>query len=82
MSIDMFDTARGMLALATQRTTEEIPDNASISNWEGWNSLSHMRLILAMEEFLHRELAPEDLVEIETLGQVAFYLGEQSDKNT
>ena len=66
--------AKTLLAEATGRGRNEIPDNSSITNFDGWDSLSHMRLILAMEEKLGKELAPEVIMEIETLEDIAKYL--------
>lgn len=66
--------AKILLTEATHRGRDEIPDNASITNFDGWDSLSHMRLILAMEEKLGKELPPEVIMEIETLEDIAKYL--------
>jgi acyl carrier protein len=74
MNIDRLHDAKIILAEASQRSVDEIPDNASINNWDGWNSLVHMHLILAMEIHLGRELSPEVIVEISTLNEVAKYL--------
>ncbi len=69
------DLAKIMLAKATERTPKEVPDNASVTNWDAWDSLSHMRLILAMETHLGRELPPEAVVEIASIEDVARFLG-------
>ena len=66
--------AKDLLAGATQRQPGEIPDNASVSSFDGWDSLSHMRLIMAMEEKMGRELPPEAVVDIASLADVAKYL--------
>ena len=66
--------AKTLLAEATQRQPEEIPDDASVSSFDGWDSLSHMRLIMAMEEKMGRELPPEVVVDIASLADVAKYL--------
>ena len=50
---------------------EEIPDNASLDSWEGWDSLVHMRLILSMEAQLGHELQAETIVNISCLEDVA-----------
>ena len=63
-----------MLAAATQRSIEEVPDDASINDYDAWNSMAHVRLVLAMEEFLRRELAPDAIVAIESLSDVANWL--------
>ncbi len=72
----MLKAARALLAEATQRDIEEIPDDASINTWDGWTSLSHMHLILAIETRLGHELPPEAVVTIATLKDVVSFLNE------
>ena len=71
MNADKLAEAKAMLAAATQRSIEEVPDHASINDYDAWNSMAHVRLVLAMEEFLRRELAPDAIVAIESLSDVA-----------
>ena len=66
--------AKTLLAEATQHSLEEIPDNASINNFPAWNSLAHMRLILAMESQLGHELNGEDVINIASLDEVIRFL--------
>lgn len=68
-------TAKALLAEATQRTAAEVPDGASVDSWDAWDSLSHMRLIMAMEQHLGKELPPEAVVDIASLDDVVKYLG-------
>ncbi len=70
------ENAKTLLAQAAQRNTSEIPDDASLDSWEGWDSLVHMRLILSMEEQLGHELRAESVVDIASLEDVARYLAE------
>ena len=74
MSGQDLTNAKDLLAGASQRQPEEIPDDASVSSFDGWDSLSHMRLIMAMEEKMGRELPPEAVVDIASLADVAKYL--------
>ncbi len=66
--------AKILLAKATERTPEEIPGDAAVDTWDVWDSLSHMRLILAMESHLGRELPPEAVVNIACVDDIARYL--------
>ena len=68
------ELARTLLAQATERTPEEVPEDASVMTWDAWDSLSHMRLILGMESHLGRELPPEAVVEIASLSEITKYL--------
>ncbi len=74
MSAQDLINAKALLAGASQRQPHEIPDDASVTNFDGWDSLSHMRLIMAMEEKIGRELTPEAVVDIACLSDVAKYL--------
>lgn len=76
--INDLKVAKALLAEVTQRKVEEIPDEASVENWDAWDSLSHMRLILAMEQKLGRELPPEAVIDIANLQDVAKYLTGES----
>ena len=69
-------TARALIAEATLTPLNKIPDFASITTLDSWDSLSHMRLILVMEEHLGKEMPGEAIVEIATLEDVARYLAE------
>ena len=50
---------------------ERIGAETSMLNEPAWDSLAHMRLIMAIESRLGRELSPEILVEIMTISDVA-----------
>jgi len=66
--------ARRLLADATVADLAVIPDDARIGNFERWDSLAHMRLILAVEHHIGRQLEPDEIVRIETLADVATLL--------
>lgn len=74
MSEQTLQIAKELLAEAAQREVDEVPDDATINDWEGWNSLAHMRLIMAMEEKLGKELGGDVIVEIGNLQDVANFL--------
>jgi acyl carrier protein len=66
--------ARGLLAEATGADVAAVPDDARIGNFERWDSLAHMRLILAVEHRIGRQLEPDEIVRIEALTDVALLL--------
>jgi len=68
------DLAKTLLAQATEREPGEVPEDASVTTWDAWDSLSHMRLILAMESHVGRALPPEAVVEIASLSDISKYL--------
>lgn len=68
-------TARTLLAEATGRSDDSIREDATVGNFPGWDSLAHMRLILALEERLGRLLTSEEVTGIRSIDDVATLLG-------
>jgi acyl carrier protein len=48
-----------------------IPTDARIGIFERWDSLAHMRLILALEQQIGRLLDPDEAITVESLDDVA-----------
>lgn len=67
---DAANRARGLLAEALELDPDEIGDEASMDTVGAWTSLGHMRLILALEQALGRELDPASIVEIGSLKDI------------
>ena len=61
---------KAFLAAACLLPENSIPDKASIDNFHGWNSLSHMRLLLKLEEYLGRELETQEVLGIHSLRDI------------
>jgi acyl carrier protein len=74
---DFASRARDLLADALELDPGEIGEEASVDTVGAWTSLGHMRLVLALEQELGRELDPESIVGISTLKDVESLL--QSD---
>ncbi len=72
------DGAKQLLAEAIHADAATVPDTARIGGFERWDSLAHLRLILALEEMIGRRLDPDEAVEIESLQDVAALLKRQS----
>lgn len=66
--------ARIILAEATHSEPGEVPEEASIDTWGAWDSLSHVRLIMAIESYLGNEMPPEAVVEITDIGKITEYI--------
>ena len=49
---------------------DQLPADAAIGRSARWDSLAHVRIILAIEERLNRQLAPDDVVAIADLSDV------------
>jgi acyl carrier protein len=62
--------ARYLLANAIDTEEPAIPEDARIGLFERWDSLAHMRLLLAVEERLGRLLDPDEVAAIESLDDI------------
>lgn len=68
------DIACSLLATAARVAEADVPADAAVGNWELWDSLTHMRLMLLIEERLGRMLSPEEILAVGTLGDLRFSL--------
>lgn len=73
-------TARRLLADATGCEISQIEDQASIGTFDPWDSLAHMRLILAIEAETGAQIAPETVVDLASLQDVATLLANQQER--
>jgi acyl carrier protein len=74
MSIVSKQQAKELLAEATNCQAEIIPEHARIGQFESWDSLAHLRLILAIEQYIGRQLDPDESVKIESLADISAIL--------
>jgi acyl carrier protein len=68
------DGARRVLATALDLAPDAVSDSARLGDPDAWDSLAHLRLILAIEAELGHELDPAQIVEIECLADIASLL--------
>ena len=68
--------ARAMLASALEVDVADIAPDAAIDTEERWDSLAHMRVILALQEAVGAPLAPEVVVAIASLADIAEVLAQ------
>ena len=73
---DKRSVARQLLATALEMVPAEIEDDAAIGRLNNWDSLAHMRLIMALEEHMGIQLAPDVVVAINDLSDIASILEE------
>jgi acyl carrier protein len=66
--------AKQLLAEATHVDVAVVPPDARIGSFERWDSLAHMRLLLAMEQQMGRELDPDEVAQIESLDDIVALL--------
>lgn len=67
--------AKALLAEALQVDAGAIADDLRLGGMDAWDSLAHMRLLMAIEERLGRPLDAETAAGIESLADVAMVLG-------
>jgi acyl carrier protein len=66
--------AKQLLADAAHCDLAAIPDDVRIGRFERWDSLAHLRLVLAIEERIGRQLDADESVRIESLADIALLL--------
>ena len=66
--------ARQLLASVLEMEAADIADDAGIGLLAGWDSLAHMRLIMAMEADMGRPLSSGNVVAIGCLRDIATVL--------
>ena len=71
--------AREILAGALEMAPDALPDAAAIGVVEAWDSLAHMRLVLALEEAVGGELESEEIIGIERLADIAEILERRAE---
>ena len=66
--------ARQLLAEALGIQATNLPKDASIETVEAWDSLAHMRIVIAMEEKLGTQIEAAEIVEIASVQDIASIL--------
>jgi len=64
------DDAKKLVAEALGMAFEDVSEDTSISTTPNWDSLAHLRLVLAIEKHLDRNLSPPEIVTITDLSSV------------
>jgi acyl carrier protein len=65
MREDILDIFRRIMEAEGDLSPEDSPETV-----ENWDSLRHMRLVLALESAFGLEFSPDDILEIVTLGKI------------
>jgi acyl carrier protein len=71
VSNEAWETARRLLASALEMEPEEIADDAGMDQLQNWDSLAHMRLMMALETELGEPLSAEAILSIDGLKDIA-----------
>ena len=70
--------AKKLLAEAANCESAMIPDDVRIGTFERWDSLAHLRLVLAIEQKIGRQLDPDEALRIESLADVIALLAPEA----
>ncbi len=62
--------SRALAAAAIGVPVDLLPHDAAIGSLEAWDSLAHLRLLLAVEETIGRELTAEEVASVLSLADV------------
>ncbi len=54
---------------------DECSDSLSPETVKGWDSVSHLTLVMALEQAFHVEFSPEEMAELVSVGKIKEILG-------
>ena len=66
--------ARRLVATALGRPLDAVEATASVGQVAGWDSMSHMSIVLALEAQIGRMLRPDEIGRLKSIGDVAAIL--------
>jgi len=65
------EEARAFVANALGKSLDEVPDGGAVGETSGWDSLGHMRLMLALEARLRRSLDAREIISVRSVADIA-----------
>ena len=68
------ETARALVATALDLPPEHVAADAGMLTLDAWDSLAHLRIVLALEQHIGRALEGEEITRIEGVADVAALL--------
>lgn len=74
MNADLIERARKLVAEAVERPVADVPDDAAIGVLPAWDSLAHVRIILALEAETGAPLGTDTILELRSIADVAAIL--------
>jgi acyl carrier protein len=75
-------TAAAIMAEILELPVESVPENASVHNYPAWDSLAHVKLMLALEEITGSPVDPGRIATMADLKSVDKYLQDVSGKSS
>lgn len=71
MSNPHLTTAKGLIAGCVNQSVADVADDARIGTLEGWDSIAHISIVLAIEERLGRTLTSDEIIAVTGVASVA-----------
>ena len=71
-------SARALLATALDCPQEAVPPESAIGTLPQWDSLAHIKIVLAVEERLGRSLTTDEILSITSLEAIDLLLATES----
>lgn len=71
MSPDVLNHVRTLAADVLGVRRSEIDRNSTPQHLDGWDSISHVSLVVAIEEQFGVAFTPEEITEMESIGRIA-----------
>ena len=72
----MADDIRALIAEAFACPPADLPEDAMIGEAPGWDSLGHMRLMLAIEAKIGRQLSPMEISGFVSIASIRDFLSD------
>lgn len=69
-----FEEARQIITECTSIAKDDITVDLAAGDLPGWDSLGHMRIILALETRIGRELTTDEIISIRTVRELSEFL--------
>ena len=66
--------ARRVVATALNRSLEAVEEAAAIGQMQGWDSIGHMSIVLALEGQIGRMLRPDEIGRLKSIADIAAIL--------
>jgi acyl carrier protein len=70
--------ARSVVAMALNCSFEAVEESAAIGHLQGWDSIGHMSIVLALEGKIGRMLRPSEIGRLKSVTDVAAILSDSS----
>jgi acyl carrier protein len=82
LTVTIFDQVRQIASDVFVVPVESIEANSSPDTIEAWDSMTHLNLVLALEERFHLHLLPEEMESMRSVGRIAALFESKLSRDT